>query len=188
MKKLFFLLFSIGLIAASCNPDPVDPASELELSLDGENQAAPFFDPGNHESAARFNANVMRQYEGKKLEAVEFYLVDRPAECEVRIYGQGTSSEPGALLYSGDVSNTVSGNVWNRHEIGNPIDLDGGDIWIAIWVKTVSRLTIMGCDPGPANANGDWIFSDGNNDWETFRDRTNNEVNINWNIRGDVTD
>jgi hypothetical protein len=44
----------------------------------------------------------------------------------------------------------------------------------------------IGCDAGPAVANGDWIVSSVDNDWKTYRDFTNATVSINWNIRGQV--
>ena len=186
MKKYLFLFLAISFTLVSCEKDE-DPITELELHLDGPNQSAPFFDPGTYEAAARFTANYTREYEGKNLEAVEFYLAELPDQCEVRIYDIGSATEPGDLLYSAEITNLGS-NAWNKHTLNTPLELSGDDLWISIKVTTDERSNIMGCDPGPANSNGDWTFSSEDNAWQTYRDRTNNIVNINWNIRGDVAD
>ncbi|MEL6923253.1 MAG: hypothetical protein AAFO94_04330, partial [Bacteroidota bacterium] len=176
MKNLLALLFCVSILGfMACEKENTN-SSELELHHDGPNQSAPFFEPGMHIAAARFNANDVLPYEGKNLEAVEFYFLALPDKAEVQIYGVGTGTEPGALLYSADVTSAAQANAWTRHELTTPLQLDGDDIWIGIMVENASRATIMGCDPGQADPNGDWTFSTDNNTWQTFRDRTNGSV------------
>jgi hypothetical protein len=47
-------------------------------------------------------------------------------------------------------------------------------------------LQSIGCDAGPAAPDGDWLYQDSDQEWQTFRQRTGESIN--WNIRGKVTD
>ena len=181
MKKLSFLFLSFVLLFTACKKDDIAVA---EFYYDGENSSAPYLDAGTYDMAARFTANSTRKYEDRLLKEVEFYFLAKPAKIEVRIFGQGTATEPGDLLYSKDVTTEVSASSWNRHELDTPVRIKGEDLWICIRVVHNSRTTSLGCDVGPANKNGDWIMSHSDNQWTSYRDYTDQNVNINWNIRG----
>ena len=181
MKKLSFLFLSFVLVFTACKKDDIAVA---EFYYDGENQSAPYLDAGTHDMAARFTANSTRKYEGRILEEVEFYILTKPSKVEVRIFGQGTATEPGDMLYSKDVTAEVNASSWNHHKLDTPVVIKGEDLWICIRAVHDDRITSLGCDVGPANDNGDWIKSDSDNQWKSLRERTNQSVNINWNVRG----
>lgn len=185
MKKAFFLFIGAALLFASCNEDEIT-LPDADLNYDGPNQSAPFLPAGIHEAAARFPAAQTGQFAGENLVAVDFYIQDLPGRCVLRIYGPGAASEPGNILYQQDVTSGIAANAWNRYNLTSPIPITGEDLWIGILVEHNSRLASIGCDPGPAVENGDWLLPGGRFQWQTLRQYSNNGVNINWNIRGFV--
>ena len=64
------------------------------------------------------------------------------------------------------------------------IDLTDQDIWVAVQFSHIDQQATLGCDPGPAVEDGDWILNGGG--WQTLRGLSA-EVNINWNIRAILT-
>lgn len=185
MRKILFLSV-LAVMALSCNNDNDDNAADLFLDR-GLNDA-PFLDPGEYIAAARFSANTMSEFQGRKLEGIEYYLINKPTQAEVRVYQGSNGNEPENLVYSASVTLEMDAESWNLHSPSSDINLTGEDLWIAIRLVHANRDQTIGCDPGPAVTNGDWFSGDGEGDWQTFRNFTNDEVNINWNIRGHVSD
>ena len=184
MKNSLLYLLAFALTLTACSEDE-EPLRSI-LHYDGDNQTAPFLDVGEHEAAARFTASQTATYQGQNLIEVEFYLLNIPSLCEVRVYGENADDEPGNLLYSADVTSSISANHWNTHTLSTPVEITGDDLWISIRLVHNSEINTIGCDFGPAQENGDWIISTSDNAWRTFRDVTSNQANINWNIRGYV--
>ncbi len=184
MRHLAFIILAISLAFTACDKDEIIDA---DLYHDGPNNTAPFFDPGIYEAAARFTSNEMSQFSGKQLEVFEFFILNLPTACEIRVYGEGTNNEPGPLLTSADVTNVINSNSWNNLTLSTPVPLDGSEIWLAVRLTHGQRTNSIGCDSGPADSDGDWTFSDDDNEWKSYRERTSQQVNINWNIRGQVS-
>lgn len=183
---LYFSLLVITLFFTACGDDfTIDDA---EFHYDGDNLSAPFLDAGIHEAAARFTATQTADFQTKTLQSVHFYLTELPAQCTVVVYGQGSATAPGTLLYAENVSNTITAQSWNTHVLTTPLAIAGEDLWIGLRVVHDVRMTSVGCDPGPANDNGDWLLSQDNSIWQSLRSRTGEEVDINWNIRGRVSE
>ncbi len=191
MKNTFLVLLALSLVFVSCKKDDDDTpqeTNEYQLSYDDEASDAPALDAGVYELGARFPASFTADYTGKKLEEVSFYILTIPSKCELVIFGAGTASAPGPELYSTNLTATINGESWNKHVLDTPIDITGEDIWICVRVEHGSTLGSLGCDLGPANANGDWMISAGAVGWTSLRDFSDNEVDINWNIRGKVSE
>ena len=188
MKQLFFFL-SISLLALtfSCGDDDTN-VNDADLGYDLGANSAPIFGIGVHEAAARFNSSTTSAFTGDKLDRVEFYLVNTPSNTKVIIYDEGTATTPGQQLYQADVTVDVSSNSWNTHTLTEDIEITGRDIWISIEFTHPDMRTTMGCDVGPATANGDYVLEGSELDWRTYRDFTDNLVDINWNIRGYVAE
>lgn len=184
MKNTTIFLLGLFILLVSCEDD--EPVQEFFLNYDGDNVTAPYLEAGVHEAAARFRADRTGQYEGQFLNEVEFYLLELPTECEIRVYGPGTASSPGDLLYSQNVTNNISASSWNTHQLTTPVEITGGDLWICVRLTHSATNTTIGCDAGPTNPNGDWLYSDSDSAWLSFRDRTSQAVSINWNIRGKI--
>lgn len=183
MKRvLFFLLLSI--FAFSCEDDD-DLTADLFYDR-GENDA-PALNAGEYLAAVRFPASEMAQFQGRNLEGVEYYLQELPNQAEVRVYQGGTGSEPGTLIYSKSLTTEMERDSWNLHTPDTDVELTGEELWIAVRIVLNDVAATVGCDVGPATADGDWFNADSNNQWETFRSFTGGDVNINWNIRGHVS-
>lgn len=191
MKKYFFLLIPFVLFLASCGDDdeavPTGPWDNANLHYDVENFAAPALPSGTHIAATRFTSNELNEFNGQKLDEILFYLQDVPSSCILTIREQGTNTSPGTVLHTADLSTSVGPNGWNQYLIPNPIEITGDDIWLCLEVVHNSESRTVGCDPGTANNNGDWLnTTDDNNGWQSLRNYTSGEVDINWNIRGVV--
>jgi hypothetical protein len=185
MKQILLLALSIAFLAVGCKDDD----ETFVLRLDGDNNSAPILEADVYECAVRFNANTTTPYAGMKLTEVEFYLLEKPNTCKVIVYDEGNSSSPGTVLYeSGEIISSTDANSWNTHVLPSPIELTGDDLWISIEVSHIQSIRSVGCDQGPAVANGDWILAASLQEWQTLRDFTNNLVDINWNIRGNLVE
>ena len=72
----------------------------------------------------------------------------------------------------------------------DPITLENDEYWLSVRVVHTTQQQSFGCDAGPANANGNWLFSSLDNSWITFSERNNNDpsASVNWNIRGEIAE
>jgi len=133
---------------------------------------------GTLEVASFFPAATMAQYAGLKLTKLEFYLKDLPNQCIIKIYGPGTGTTPGALLYSEAI--TAPGLSWNIIDLSIPVDISGQDLWIGYEVTHDENTYPAGHDPGPADAGfDDMIFIEG-----TWAPLSSYDLNYNWNLAG----
>ena len=186
--KYFSLLFVLGfsLIFFNCNNDDENVSNDAELFYDMGANSAPFFGEGTHQAAVRFPRSLMANFEDQTLDRVEFYLVNLPTNCVIKIYNEGTAQVPGPILYEADISTTVNANAWNGHTLTDSLVLTGNELWIAIEFTHTEQNNTLGCDVGPALENGDWVLEADQIGWSSYRDFTSNAVSINWNIRGFV--
>jgi len=184
MKKLLFLFSALALVLTACNNDDDDngPGGANTINYDGPNATAPFLPTGIHELAARFTSQELTNFVGQDLVEVSFFIANLPQTCTIKIYGEGTRDAPGTLLYSATVSNSLAPFSWNNHRMQAPIAITGEDIWISVSVTHGNNLQSVGCDAGPADANGDLILLDGAGAWATYRQLASESIN--WNIRG----
>jgi hypothetical protein len=185
--KNYLLLFGLLVFTLSaCEKD--DPRLTADtLHYDGDNLAAPQLPEGTYEAAAKFTFSKLQRFQGKKLYEVNLYIESVPTNVELRIYGEGDENIPGAILYESDW-NGLNRNSWNDHTLTTPIDITGEELWISVIFTHPSDLRSIGCDPGPAEENGDWLLSYDDPGWQRLYDFTNEEVDINWNIRGQTRD
>ena len=190
MKKLLFLLLSLAVILPSCKDDD-NVINDTVLQYDGANLSAPIFDQGVSEPAVYFPTSYLQNFIGKKISELEFFVGDIPAEMVLKISQEDGNNRPGLTLFEEDITGlNIQSASWNIWELASPIEITGDKgIWISIRVKHNNPdERSIGCDAGPAVTNGDWIFSESDNDWKTLRNRTNNVVDINWNIRANLID
>ena len=187
MKIQHILLFSSLLFFFSCGNDDDDPItlSGSEFGYDGPTASSPALPAGSYETAAYFPAGILADQSTRRLKDVNFFILNLPETCIVKIYGPGTSTSPGSLLFSEDVSDQIQAPAWNRFRLSEPLDVLTNDFWISIAFSHSSSNPIqsIGCDAGPNKDGGDWTFFGSDGQWQTFRQRANGE-SINWNIRG----
>ncbi len=192
LERASVLLALCLLVGAGCSSsddggEVLDPpgADTVLLHYDSDNLTSPFLAAATYEAAARFPSAETAAVDEGTLTEVRFYVADAPTSCRVRIYGADTSSSPGVLLYSADVTATVVPNSWNSHELQNPVAIPNDDLWISIEFTHAIPQSTIGCDDGPADADGNWLFASTDDSWITFEQRVG--ADINWNIRGVVS-
>lgn len=171
----------------SCGDDegPEIPEEAVVLSYDGDNFTAPTFPAGLYEFAARFPATLTRNVEGRAITQVSFYLYNRPEQMYLNISRDISPIEPGAIENTQLITN-ASPNSWNTITLDTPYELDGTAVWVGIEVTQNDQIQTVGCDAGPANANGDWLYDEETMTWETFINRTGQNESVNWNIKAIV--
>jgi len=167
-----------------CSDD--NSSSDNMLRYDGENANSPIFPAGSHEAAARFPTFVTNDFQGKGLSSIEIFVYEIPRSFSFNIYTSGSAAGPSELLFTEEVSSQMTANSFNILTFDPPIEITG-ELWLSASWNQTSTQQVIGCDAGPANANGDWLFlSSDQEGWSSFRDRAGESVN--WNIRGVVTD
>ncbi len=179
-KLLFFMM--AAMLFASCGDDDLPNI----LQYDGENVTGPLLDAGTHEAAVRFPASLLADYDGREMTSVQWFMGGQPDVCKLVIYGQGTSSSPGAKIVDVDVTNGIATPSWNEYTLSDPIVLGGEDIWISIELLHSQTQQSIGCDAGPNRSNGDWLFSSSDSQWLPYTNRTSESIN--WNIRGIISE
>lgn len=182
-------LVTAGLPLMQCGSDePLDPGEITDFTLrhDSGQDSSPTLAGGTYEAAARFTSSQLQDFAGLELVEVHFYIANKPEQCRVKIYGQMTANTPGSLLYSSDVTGALEANAWNNHELTQPITLTTNDIWISIEFMHSARQATIGCDPGPAVQDGDWLYDAADSTWRPLSQRTS--ISINWNVRGIAAD
>ncbi|MCG8328320.1 MAG: hypothetical protein MI974_11575 [Chitinophagales bacterium] len=189
MKRIFpFLFLGVVLLFTACQDDDDGPQPQPTddlLAYDGDNNTGPLLDAGNYEAAVLFPANIIQDYTGRKLNAVTFFIGELPANCEVRVY-EGTTNDgrPSNLIFASDVTNGLVAPSWNRLFLDPPITLAEDDIWLSIALTHNQQQQSIGCDAGPNQANGDWLYDNSDGEWITYIQRT--QESVNWNIRGEL--
>ncbi|RMG84509.1 MAG: hypothetical protein D6714_07770, partial [Bacteroidetes bacterium] len=182
MKKQWIALFALILVVAACKKDNDPRLSADTLNYDGDNFAAPLLPAGSYEAAARFTFNKLERFIGREIYEVNMFIQEIPTNVELRIYGEGTDTSPGALLYTQNW-NGLNANSWNDLTLTTPLEITGEELWLSVRFDLPGDMRTVGCDPGPANPNGDWTLDYSFGTWETLRDFSLGEVDINWNLR-----
>ncbi len=186
MKHCTLLLLIVALFISACNKDDDPRLNADTLHYDGDNAAAPQLPFGEYEASAKFTFSKLERFLGKELYEVNFFTQAVPFNMELIIYGQGDENTPGTVLYNQDL-NGINENSWNDITLNNPIQITGEDLWISLKFSHPEDMRSIGCDPGPAENNGDRMRDYSSGDWTNLRDFTSGEVDINWNIRGQVS-
>jgi hypothetical protein len=120
---------------------------------------------GTYQVAAYFPAETMAQYTGAQLLKVCFYLDTLLYHCKLKVYGQGTPTEPGTLIYEKLHDQNATG--WQSVYITSNVTLSGEDLWIGYEVTHPAGVSPCGYDEGSAVAgygnmmyvNGKWTSS-----------------------------
>ena len=185
MKKLLpFLLLTCLFAFVSCDKDDDGDTAQL-LRYDGGNDNAPALPGGNYVMGVRFPGNETEVFQGEQLTEIRFYVQNPPKNLSVRVYGAGANQAPGTLLYeSPALTALVESDSWYTHVLTDPIDITGDEIWLGVAFSHDDLQRSIGCDAGPREGNGDFLFDESANEWSTFFAGTGESVN--WNIRGKI--
>lgn len=155
---------------------------DVTLHYDSENEGGAIgTTSGDYEwrVAAMFPAAYVQPYIGLEITSIDVFINDPGTAYKAQIYGMGSYNTPGpgALMVEQAFSATPFG--WNTITLNEPFFIDGQDIWVGYWVSSTAGSYTPGCDPGPADDNGDWMASGPG--WGHLSD--NPDLDYNWNIR-----
>lgn len=137
---------------------------------------------GTWQVSAYWPSSEMQTYIGNSVTEIEVYLADISSTFTIKIYDEGTSSDPGTLLY--EESFIPSDVGWTSVILSSPVYITGDDMWIGYEIANQpANIYPAGCDGGPANIGyGDMITMDGTT-WNTL---SSYGFDSNWNIHATV--
>jgi hypothetical protein len=178
--------FSLSQGTSVVQNDPANLDEEIEVHYDGPNN-----DNGVGAAdatfiiAARFTSDELGAYVGNGITKVRVYIRDATVgnTGTLKLYAAGTSTEPGAEIYS-QVVTTVE-NSWNEYVVSPYITVPNADLWVGLEATAGSDGFQYwgGVDAGPNDPDGQWIYFSGA--WATLVD-LNPALTVNWNIRAVV--
>lgn len=190
MIRILCLLSFVALLWAGCTPEVIRETPELAgdlfyLNYDTPNQTAPSLPGGGYyEASVRFTKDQLSAYQGDTLIGVYFFIEEVPDACSVRIYQGSTNGDPSALLEEINLTDEIEPTRWHQFAWEDKgIVLGEDDLWLAVRFSHANDARTLGCDPGPASLDGDWLFDSQDSDWLPLSTRAP-QIDINWNIRG----
>lgn len=195
MKRLSFRLLivpALAMIFFSCDRQNLTPAPVIEppmvqLNYDGDNLTAPLLPAGIYEAGVRFTPPELIGLDGKTLSQVILYMQDIPVAATIRVFEGSTNGAPETLLSSQGIRSDLEAFNWNQIFLTSPTEIDADkDLWITFRFELGQESQTLGCDPGPANENGDYLFENTDNLWQKLSVRTGGGIDINWNLRAVV--
>ncbi len=116
---------------------------------------------GTFEWAIRLTPTELGPHVGTKLVAMKFWHHTGDLNNQIKIYGNGTPTSPGALLHSEPYTSTGSPQTWVFVPFSDSLDITAsGDLWVSVEGTHVAGTHPAGCDAGPAvDGKGDWIYA-----------------------------
>ncbi len=192
MKSLF--AFWIGLLfvtawLSGCDRQEVVSAPVVEpplvqLNYDGPNVTAPLLPTGFYEAAIRLRSAQLAGLEGRQLVEVILFMQEIPTSATVRILEGTSNSTPLNLISSQGVRSELIQDGWSRIQLTSPVTInEQDDLWVTLRFEHTSEAQTLGCDAGPADENGDFLFDGSDNQWQKLSLRSGGGININWNMR-----
>ena len=163
---------------------PTLSREEATIHYDGPNSnAIGLTAGGTWEAAIRLTPEELGPYNGWQLISVLFYHNDEVIHSgQLKIYGAGTLSEPGALITSEPYS--VTEETWLRTDLTTPVTIDiTQDLWTSVEITQAAGEHPIGCDEGPPVPGKGLFATDEGGNWF---DLSLEGLPYNWNIRAIV--
>ena len=181
MHKIFYFLLTFLLLVSCGEDDCCDIAEEDTLiNYDGDNFTAPNLPPGDYVFAMRMPTTTLSRLSGQAIKPVQVYMYEIPFDVELVIYNE-SGNLPSSERYSENITTALTPNSWNTITLATPYTVDGSTLWVGVDINQNNLLQSVGCDQGPANPNGDWLYDSADDQFIRFANRLNESVN--WNIR-----
>jgi hypothetical protein len=172
---------------SNCNPGGASSnqkENEFIRYDDGKNfKAIGLTTGGTFGISTYYPAATLARYEGWSLSQLGFYINQVPEICKIKVYGKGTPTSPGELLYEEIVNPT--GFSWNIFTLGDAVLITGEDLWLGLELTHQAGTNPAGCDNGPAIAGFGDMISFNNVTWAPL---SNCGLSYNWNIVGYLVD
>ncbi|NNF02603.1 MAG: hypothetical protein HKN22_07945 [Bacteroidia bacterium] len=175
------------LLLTSCEEESLLTEPQINpgfdaIHYDDGNIDAPLLPAGSYEAAVKFPSNYLAANKNDSIKEVHFFIQELPNVCKVKFYSSFSGQlTPGNLLYSQNVISEIQANSWNRHVLSSPLIIGNEDIWISISFESNTDNRVVGCDPGPASENGEWLWDAAVGSWDKLSN--NSTLDIDWNIR-----
>lgn len=188
MKAFQIIPIILLIILVSCGEEETPVVVEAEekieelLHYDGENHSAPLFAAGSNAVATLFPLSVVRQHQGKHLSEIRFYIAELPQNLILTVHKGSWLQATNEIVYEQNLTDQLQAEQWMAHQLSNPITLGEQDLWIVLTFTDFESGHFMGCDSGPQRPSGALHLADMSDQWETFF------LDVNWNIRGVLTD
>jgi len=201
-------------IAANCNPvknlkgvlagkdvtltweAPEPPIGAGWLTYSGENEDAIGYISGLFDAwiAARWTAGDLTDLNGFKITKFKYYVYEELALASqsLKIWTGGSSTTPGTLVYSHDLTSAdVPGaEQWIEIDV-TPITINASK---ALWIGAAYQATQEGVHPAPIDGGpakqgfGDLISQNGGTSFTSLKVASNGQIDGNWNLAIYVTD
>lgn len=138
---------------------------------------------GTYEAAIRLTPTELAPFANWKLIEVRFYHHESVSHSgNIKIYAQGTTAQPGALITSQPYTAPTSG--WISVTLANPVVISGSaDIWVSVEITHAAGQYPISVDMGPAViTKGDYVYAASLGWGELY----NYGLNYNWDIEAIV--
>ncbi|KYK22805.1 hypothetical protein AYK24_08300 [Thermoplasmatales archaeon SG8-52-4] len=122
-------------------------------------------DGGTFEYAIRLTPDELNNYTGGYIFSVKRYhgeYATYEMSGKMKIYGQGTSNQPGELLSETHFQGTL--NDWHEVKLNKPIKINGNkDLWISVeCTHKAGQKPALGDYDGPEYGKSDWLYINDN--------------------------
>ncbi len=114
---------------------------------------------GTFEAAIRLTPEELGPYNNWSLIMVRFFHHENVSHSgQVKIYAQGTQTEPGALITTQPFTAPTSG--WITITLDNPVTINSGqDLWVSVEITHAAEQYPISVDSGPAVPfKGDFVY------------------------------
>ena len=182
MKKyLLVILLAVGLMGCGDDDECCEVTDEETLlNYDSDNANAPNLPAGEYVFAIRLPLTLLSRLEGQSIRSVSVFMYDIPSDVDLVVFDE-FNNLPSRELYTQDITSSLSPDGWNMIDLDTPFEVTGATIWVGLDIDNQQMMQSIGCDLGPANVNGDWLFDGADGQFIRFANRVNDSVN--WNIR-----
>lgn len=163
------------------SPNPTSTGA-VTFNYDGSEYTSINFTNGAEwEAGIGLPASALVNHIGRTINQVQVVISNTSIQvAKLRIYKMGTmiTEGPGSMIYEQEFT-PIDG--WNYIDLTSPVVLDGGDIWISVWINQPQGGGGIGCDEAAqANYYGNWTKNGPS--WYRLSE-SNPELTGNWNIR-----
>lgn len=176
-------------LGSACDRQAVEPAPEVlppavQLNYDGDNVTAPLLPAGVYEAGILMTPAELAGLDGKDVTEVILFMQDIPLSATVRFFEGSSNGGPGSLVSSMGIRSDLVEDSWNRIPLSSAVTIDEEkDLWLTLRFELSGDTQTLGCDAGPADTYGDFLYDDSDGIWQKLSSRTSGGININWNLR-----